>query len=479
MKTRILAAVLVLAMAAGMFTGLVSYADEPSYKMIGDLNKDGKITVADAVAELRIAAGLDSYAPSDIAVDDVTGDRKMTVEDAIQLLRCSMGMTDPFGYAGVQLDYACNQAAIESSVTQSEIASSVANKGNLANLAKLMVRAQNGGRVRVVVLGGSITAGSSADPAQENCYGALTYKWWRNTFPQASVSFSNMGIGATTSTLGVHRLEADVLSKKPDFVIVEFAVNDANTAKDCEAYEDIIRRLILSNPEMAIMSLYMTQENKTNCQAMESQFLNEYQIPQISYHNVIWDMIDKRKIIKWSDISPDNIHPNNRGHKLCASLITSFLEAVKEKADILSKVPAVMPEPVYGERYMNAKLYMGGSIKPDSMGNWTEGSFVYYHLSGAWQANKKTTKPITFTFTTQEVSLVIKKVSPDYDPNCGSITVSIDGKTVKTIDSSWPNGWGDYYMALEPVFSADEAAEHTISIKCNGGNFTLIGLLIA
>ena len=41
--------------------------------------------------------------------------------------------------------------------------------------------------------------------------------------------FINVGIGATDSYLGVHRVTADVLDKEPNLVLVEFAVNDSNT----------------------------------------------------------------------------------------------------------------------------------------------------------------------------------------------------------------------------------------------------------
>lgn len=49
------------------------------------------------------------------------------------------------------------------------------------------------------------------------------------TFPQAEFHYINAGIGGTTSHFGTARAESDLLSHEPDFVIIEFSVNDDST----------------------------------------------------------------------------------------------------------------------------------------------------------------------------------------------------------------------------------------------------------
>lgn len=367
-----------------------------------------------------------------------------------------------------------NEAAKASGISQAQLNLGVVSEGNVSNIAKVMRRANAGEDITFAVLGGSITAGSTSS-TQDRCYASLTYAWWQKAFPKADITFHNMGIGATTSTLGVHRLEKDILSKNPDFIIVEFAVNDAETDADLEAYEDIIRRLWKHNPDMGIVSLYMTTERKWNCQKGQHDLLDKYCIPQISYHNVLWDMIDNEKKYVWRDISKDDVHPNDIGHAIASSLITSFLEAVKEKCDAIPDAPAKMPAPVYGERYMNAKLCMGNEIDIQSKGSWEEAEFYYYHLKGAWKTSGEG-DPMTVKAKASEVSVVFKKMVSD--PDTGKIRVLVDGRETAVVDSEFPGGWGDY-MAIEKVFSADDTAEHEISIQCLGGNFTLCGLLIA
>ena len=58
------------------------------------------------------------------------------------------------------------------------------------------------------------------------------------------------------------------------------------------------------------------------------------------------------------------------------------------------------------------------------------------------------------------------------------LDVSVDGVKLATLDGTFAGGWGNY-LAKEHVFDSDEPAEHEVSFTCNGGNFTLSGLLMS
>ena len=93
-------------------------------------------------------------------------------------------------------------------------------------------------RERLVIgfIGGSITQGSLSTTPQ-TCYAYRVYTWWKETFPQAEFAYCNAGIGGTTSEFGVARVGTDLLAERPDFVIVEFSVNDESTEHFKETYE--------------------------------------------------------------------------------------------------------------------------------------------------------------------------------------------------------------------------------------------------
>ncbi len=62
---------------------------------LGDYDKDGEITVADALTALRIAAKLVAETPEAIEIGDTDGDGKITVADALSILRIAAKLIEP------------------------------------------------------------------------------------------------------------------------------------------------------------------------------------------------------------------------------------------------------------------------------------------------------------------------------------------------------------------------------------------------
>lgn len=48
----------------------------------------------------------------------------------------------------------------------------------------------------------------------------------------------------------------------------------------------------------------------------------------ISYHDAVMPEIEAGNFT-WADISPDNVHPNDDGHVIMASLLTKFVGNIK------------------------------------------------------------------------------------------------------------------------------------------------------
>lgn len=71
----------------------------------------------------------------------------------------------------------------------------------------------------LVVYGTSLTAGGK--------WVGETKTWLEGINPQAKLTLVNSGMSGKNSLLGVSKLDSAVIEKKPDTVIIEFAVNDA------------------------------------------------------------------------------------------------------------------------------------------------------------------------------------------------------------------------------------------------------------
>ena len=123
---------------------------------------------------------------------------------------------------------------------------------NLSRLEAVMRKAEAGQPITVAVIGGSITQGSSATKP-ENSYAAIMRRWWEETFPDTGITYVNAGIGGTDSYLGVHRMGPDLLEYKPDFVIVEYSVNDADTSFYKTTYENVVRRILTQENDPALL----------------------------------------------------------------------------------------------------------------------------------------------------------------------------------------------------------------------------------
>lgn len=129
----------------------------------------------------------------------------------------------------------------------------VTPRGGLPNFFR---KAQTtGAEVKIGYLGGSITA--------QNGWRVQTLAHFKQAYPQASFSEINAAIGGTGSDLGVFRVQQDVLSKGPDLLFVEFAVNDggADPQRIIRAMEGIVRQTWKANPGTDICFVYTLTES--------------------------------------------------------------------------------------------------------------------------------------------------------------------------------------------------------------------------
>ena len=205
---------------------------------------------------------------------------------------------------------------------------------NETPLFDVMRKAQNGQKVTIAFIGGSITKGTMSNGTRDKSMNKkLTYvdyfaDWWYKKFPRADLRFINAGISATDSYLGVHRVQKDVLDKKPDLVVVEFAVNDKKTAYHKQAYENLIRKILGSPTKPAVMLLFMAKLNGWSCQLQQSEIGRHYHLPMLSYGNVMKDMI-QQGIYTMEELSGDAIHPSALGYAVVGEILVRYLEEIE------------------------------------------------------------------------------------------------------------------------------------------------------
>ena len=359
--------------------------------------------------------------------------------------------------------------------TEDMIRRAVVNAGNTARLADAMKRAQAGEKITIGTIGGSITQGTAASTTDER-YANRALQWWAKTFPKAQLDFVNAGIGATDSYIGVHRADADLLSKKPDVVIVEFSVNDTDAALNLQTYDSLVRKILQAENHPAVILLFTTQEDGTSLQDTHMQIGSAYNLPMISYKNAVLPEIEAGKFT-WKDISPDNIHPNSVGHGIIGELLWSYFNSVYAKLDQIDTSDLTFTaDPVTKDLYAKGQLLDSKTLTPKTIQGF-ELAEVSNQFPNDWTT--KEGGELTFEVTGSNIGVLYYKT---VDGKSGQYCVYVDDRLIQVLDGDFTGGWGNYAQAQQ-VYTSDTSSTHTVTIKQLEGTdltqFTVLGLLVS
>ncbi len=360
---------------------------------------------------------------------------------------------------------------------------SLVDMGNTARLQHVLAKARRGEPVVVGVIGGSITAGAMASKP-ELSWGNLAAKWWTDTFPQAKITFVNAGIGATCSDLGTHRLQAHLLDKHPDIVMVEYAVNDAINPMAAETLEGLVRRILKEPNEPAVMLLFTMDNKGNNTQQAHAEIGKLYGLPMASFRDALWPEIEAKRIA-WMDIEADVAHPNDRGHVYCAQFMTDICARVLKDLPADKDLPALpaLPEPKTANLFETAGFYNADTITPTKNEGWeafTDPAFGSFFGKG-W----KTAAPgstLEFPVEGKAVSLLFYRIKGAM----GIAQARVDDQPPVKMDAWFSADWGGY-VPFQLVARDLAPGKHTLRVtlldeknsESTGNEFHINAVLIA
>lgn len=363
--------------------------------------------------------------------------------------------------------------------------------GNITRLKNLMKRAANGESLVIGFLGGSITQGSlSSTP--KTCYAYLVYEWWKKSFPNAAFSFVNGGIGGTTSHYGGARAWKDVLCYRPDIVTVDFSVNDDANEFFEETYEGTLRRLLAapSAPAVVVLNNVFYDTGK-NAQDYHNRIADHYGIPHVSIKDTIFPDVESGKIVR-ADITPDNLHPNDKGHRLVADEICKLLDSIKEeleKEDTEGKIIetndlASLPAPLTENAYEHSRLIQiqdNEAILDGFLVDPIEKKGMLDIFKNGWTA-AHTNDKISFEIECSCLAVQYRKSVQQPVPKAKAV---IDGDEAHAVilDGNFTEDWGDC-LYLEPLLNHAEKKVHRIEITVTDAKdivrpFYLVSLIVS
>ncbi|MGO8747994.1 MAG: SGNH/GDSL hydrolase family protein [Thermoguttaceae bacterium] len=334
---------------------------------------------------------------------------------------------------------ACSAFAAPAADSDPIVTRSLVREGDTARVQQVLAKARRGEPVTVAVIGGSITAGAMASTWEKN-YGGVLAQWWRQTFPKAKIELVNAGIGATGSNYGSLRAQRDLLSRRPDFVVIEFGVNDINDRASAETLEGLVRQVLKQPNQPAVALLFMMTRNGANAQEWHGKVGRHYDLPMLSLRDALWPEIEAGRM-KWEEVEADAVHPNDRGHAYAARFVTSLLEKLLKDMPPDTELPAVKPapKPLLGDLFEHVALFEADALKPIENEGWT-----FDAKDNSWKSDRPGSR-IEFEIEGRVLLLMDWHIRGPM----GKAKVQVDDQPAVVRDAWFDQTWGGYRQTTE------------------------------
>ncbi len=185
----------------------------------------------------------------------------------------------------------------------------------------------------------------------------------------------------------------------------------------------------------ALIYLFLVTEPGVSAQEWEAKVGQHYHLPMISYRDAIWpEILSKR--LAFADLSPDHIHPNDRGHQACAQFVNHLLDLTlrTEPPDNAPPAPGALPPPLLTHRFDHTALFEAAALKPTHNDGWQ------FDPAGAcWRANRPGSA-IEFEIEGRSIAAMYYRIRKDM----GQVSVQVDDGPPTLLDAWFEGTWGGY-----------------------------------
>lgn len=320
------------------------------------------------------------------------------------------------------------------------------------------------GKLTVAYYGGSVTEGYGSSN-NKNSWASRTTAFLKKTYPLANVFDYNYAVGSMDSCSGLYRFGSTVMTKKPDLVFLEFAINDyyngISPKQSQAALEGMILLTLEKNPDADIVMVLVTDKNfgeaDYGCKSTHRALAEKYGLPIIDVGAGLCRKI-KAEGVDFSTYYSDGVHPNDNGYKEYFEMIKAELLAYfnGEKTGVYKTPEATVTSADY------TRAAMLTAAEADSM---NEGSgFSLKDYSSVWPAYHYGSKvlsaeeagaTLTFTFTGPTLGVQYFVYTDG-----GQVRVTVDGQDRGTFDT-YHSGTSHNFRYLASNLAA---GTHTVTL---------------
>lgn len=238
-------------------------------------------------------------------------------------------------------------------------------EGNLKTTQQL----EQGKPAKIVCFGDSIT-GVYYHTGGVRAWSHLLEHALKIAYPHAQLEVINAGVSGNTTTAALARMEADVLSRKPNLVAIMFGMNDTLRVSPSE-YRDNLKELVARAVGQGVEVILMTPntihagdarwspERVGEYAGIVRQVGKELGVPVADCFGRYQAEADKDRQA-WVRLMSDMVHPNLHGHKLFAEEVARII--VGEKVSLADLPPALSDFPK-----IRARLKSGEEVRVVAM----------------------------------------------------------------------------------------------------------------
>lgn len=314
--------------------------------------------------------------------------------------------------------------------------------------------------VNIVYLGGSITQGAGVSDKSQ-CWASRIGEYFKEKYPDKTINNYNEGIGGTGSDMGIMRLERDVLSRDPDYVFIEFAVNDIGKTAAARHMESIVRSLCELDEVPYVTFVYTAKYDSSNKRLQNNSEAHHavaeyYGIPEIDMKPALEESIlstgtmeDEDNVKKWL---VDLTHPTADGY----DTYTKTIQAALETGDCYARPQQKTAKLDINASPLSTKWTAANGAK--ATGTWSENENASY---GCGLTSSTPGDTLEFTF-----SGPVLGIQHRIGKECGQYTLNIDGRDVGTIDTYYSKTTSQGVLGYQNF--ALGAGEHRVKITVLG-----------
>lgn len=194
--------------------------------------------------------------------------------------------------------------------------------------------------VEIVCHGHSVPAGYFATPTVDtfNAYPHLLHVGLKRRFPHAVINVTVTAIGGENSVAGAARFARDVLSRKPDVVTIDYALNDRGIG--LEPARKAWESMIAQSKAAGVKVIFLTPSGDLSAKMIDAAdplCRHAEQIRALAKANGV-ALVDSFAAFqtaarkgRMAELMSQSNHPNRAGHELIANELLSWFPTSKER----------------------------------------------------------------------------------------------------------------------------------------------------